>query len=385
LDPSSFFLVCVHNVHCYPGIPSLLRDIFQANKGLYMKEGSRPAVEFHLRDLLIACNEELLVKHLSLVQSEYPSVQLGSYPNTSKTVNHRVKLTMESEDLHALDKAYTRLALLLPKDVMMSSSEVHNAPQSTDPRKEIGWLLTKVSPGVSSLLPPSLCSKIGHTLSMFERAYQEYEFQEVCVAFNGGKDCTVMLDLLHSYLVHKGHDFSQQKLQVLYVVCSKPFPEVETFVDESVSRYSLNLVKMEDKMQNALCQLKTSHPQFKAIMMGQRHTDPYCAKLSDFSPTDNSWPEYMRINCLLDWSYMDVWMLLRTMSIEYCPLYDIGYTSLDGVEDTEENPHLAVSTETQLLTGQPCVTGGYQPAYMLANEEHERAGRSTSWKTPFYE
>ena len=50
-----------------------------------MKEGSRPAMEFHLRDLLIACNEELLVKHLSLVQSEYPSVQLGSYPNTSKT------------------------------------------------------------------------------------------------------------------------------------------------------------------------------------------------------------------------------------------------------------------------------------------------------------
>ena len=33
LDPSSYFmLVCVRNVHCYPGIPTLLRDIFQANK-----------------------------------------------------------------------------------------------------------------------------------------------------------------------------------------------------------------------------------------------------------------------------------------------------------------------------------------------------------------
>ena len=60
------------------------------------------------------------------------------------------------------------------------------------------------------------------------------------------------------------------------------------------------------------------------------------------------------------------------------PLPPHSYTSLDGVEDTEKNPHLAVSTETQLLTGQPCVTGGYLPAYMLANEEHERAGRSTS-------
>ena len=25
-------------------------------------------------------------------------------------------------------------------------------------------------------------------------------FDEVCVAFNGGKDCTAMLDLLHAYL-----------------------------------------------------------------------------------------------------------------------------------------------------------------------------------------
>ena len=31
-------------------------------------------------------------------------------------------------------------------------------------------------------------------------------------------------------------------------------------------------------MKNALCQLKTSHPQFKAIMMGQRHTDPHCGQ-----------------------------------------------------------------------------------------------------------
>ena len=26
-------------------------------------------------------------------------------------------------------------------------------------------------------------------------------FEEMCIAFNGGKDCTVMLDLLHAMLV----------------------------------------------------------------------------------------------------------------------------------------------------------------------------------------
>ena len=29
---ASFMLLAIHNVHCYPGIPSLVREIFQANK-----------------------------------------------------------------------------------------------------------------------------------------------------------------------------------------------------------------------------------------------------------------------------------------------------------------------------------------------------------------
>jgi FAD synthetase len=376
LDPSSFFLVCVHNVHCYPGIPSLLRDIFQANKALYMKEGQ--AVEFHMRELFIGCNEEIVARPLSLVQSEYPSVQLGSYPNTSATESHRVKLTLESEDKHMLDKVYIRLALLLPKNVMMSSLDHHNTPQSQDhPRRGIGWLLAGLSPSVASLLPPSLCSKISHTLSTFEETYRRYGFGEVCVAFNGGKDCTAMLDLLHSYLAHKGHDFSRQKLQALYVTSAAQFPEVERFVEEAVARYSLEPVRISGVgIRDALGRLKLSHPQFRAVMMGTRRTDPFSADLSDFSPTDSSWPEYMRINCLLDWSYMEVWMFLRIMSIDYCPLYDMGYSSLDGMEDTHKNSHLAVSTDTPPLTGQPCAARGYLPAYMLAREEHERAGRS---------
>ena len=34
-------LVCVHNVHCYPGIPSLLKDIFLANKVRSFRERER--------------------------------------------------------------------------------------------------------------------------------------------------------------------------------------------------------------------------------------------------------------------------------------------------------------------------------------------------------
>ena len=35
---------------------------------------------------------------------------------------------------------------------------------------------------------------------MCEYSAHKYRFEEICIAFNGGKDCTVMMDLLHATL-----------------------------------------------------------------------------------------------------------------------------------------------------------------------------------------
>ena len=57
---------------------------------------------------------------------------------------------------------------------------------------------------------------------------------------------------------------------------SAQFPEVESFVEESVSHYSLDAVEISGMgIREALCRLKQSHPQFKAVMMGTRSTDPF--------------------------------------------------------------------------------------------------------------
>lgn len=74
----------------------------------------------------------------------------------------------------------------------------------------------------------------------------------------------------------KGHDFTQQKLKALYVTHSSQFPEVEEFVEQAISHYSLDPIQISGLgIKESLSQLKHSHPQFKAIMMGTRHTDPY--------------------------------------------------------------------------------------------------------------
>ena len=109
----------------------------------------------------------------------------------------------------------------------------------------------------------------------------------------------------------------------------------------------------------------------KAIIMGNRRSDPWSRDLEIVCKSSPGWPDFYRVFPILDWSYSTVWTFLRSFELPYCSLYDNGYTSLGEIDNTQKNPNLLVEGEDGPR---------YLPAYALKNEEQERDSRITTSK-----
>ncbi|KAI9018285.1 hypothetical protein DFJ74DRAFT_708508 [Hyaloraphidium curvatum] len=217
-----------------------------------------------------------------------------------------------------------------------------------------------------------LSEKVAKSLKVLEEAYERYGPDGFALSFNGGKDCTVLLHLqaaaLYLYERKRHPDYlgvglAGAPIKTVYVTVPHSFPDVDEFVDECQARYGLDLIRLPSPMKSALQSYLDHDAGVKAVCVGTRRTDPYGSGLKPFLPTDNGWPDLMRVHAIVDWDYSDVWDFLLSLKVSYCKLYDQGYTSLGGTNNTEPNPALRRPD------------GTYEPAYKLKDGGLEREGR----------
>ena len=59
--------------------------------------------------------------------------------------------------------------------------------------------------------------------------------RNLILSYNGGKDCTVLLDLV-AKIWRRFPELSEKKLKAVYVSEKEPFPELEDFVYKSIKK-----------------------------------------------------------------------------------------------------------------------------------------------------
>ena len=118
----------------------------------------------------------------------------------------------------------------------------------------------------------------------------------------------------------------------------------------------------------------TSEEGVKAIVMGNRRTDPWSQDLQAFTESSEGWPRFMRVFPILDWDYCAIWSFLRKLELPYCSLYDEGFTSIGERHNSRPNPRLMIGEEEEGNEGQNN-SEKYRPAYELTDGDLERLSR----------
>lgn len=226
---------------------------------------------------------------------------------------------------------------------------------------------TTVKPGYTSQpkVQSSVKQKIHQSLQILRETLKD-NINEISISYNGGKDCLVMLILILSTIHELGLDMDEDfKLPSVYINSDEPFMEVNKFISDSTKYYHLDSTIIKSDLKSGFQQYLSDNPQINTIIVGIRHSDPYGSELTYKQETDHNWPKFMRIHPILNWTYVEIWEFIIGCGLDYCCLYDKGYTSLGGVHNTIRNPKLQQGED-------------YLPAYMLTDnaDEYERLGRN---------
>lgn len=139
--------------------------------------------------------------------------------------------------------------------------------------------------------------------------------------------------------------------------------------------YSLRVDCLQGSFRDGL-QCAVDQHAVRAIFMGQRSVDPFAAP-DVFAPTSAGWPDVMRVNPLLDWTYNDIWLFTRIERVPICALYRVGFTSLGPKDLTVPNPALRIESNDGSSDGSSA-PATYAPAWKLRDCTQERAGRLTT-------
>lgn len=188
--------------------------------------------------------------------------------------------------------------------------------------------------------------KVKEAQKVLKAAFDKWP-KDIALAWTGGKDSTVLLNMIRE--LNNG----KVPCPVMFIDHSLHFPETIEFAEKLAKDWNLDLITV--KPRKALAKLaKEKNPEkrgeisrmgkieavdkavktygWRALVVGIRW-DEHSARASEqyLSKRENHW----RVHPILHFTEKDIWNYIKKLGVPYNPLYDQGYRSLGEKEFTK--------------------------------------------------
>jgi 3'-phosphoadenosine 5'-phosphosulfate sulfotransferase (PAPS reductase)/FAD synthetase len=162
------------------------------------------------------------------------------------------------------------------------------------------------------------------------------EYRDLGLAYSGGKDSIVLLELVKNAM---GKDYRDFPPVVFYDMGQDS--ELAHFVLETTMKGGQYNMFPFCHVPCKTIKEGLEKCSFEAVLMGTRRTDPFGARFDAHgrAHTMEGWPPTMCISPIIDWHHEDVWNYIDAHQLKYPAVYDQGYTSL-GQGTNRPHPEL---------------------------------------------
>jgi FAD synthetase len=142
--------------------------------------------------------------------------------------------------------------------------------------------------------PAEPASYVKDAVAVLEQALRLWPQGELALAFNGGKDCTVLLGLVllaeakrlgrteaggTGLTAEETTSFFSSGIKMVYFVEEGCFPQQDAFIVEAQKRFGFELVRVGANLKENTATLVAEHG-VRAFVMGTRRTDPYAGAMA---------------------------------------------------------------------------------------------------------
>jgi phosphoadenosine phosphosulfate reductase len=235
---------------------------------------------------------------------------------------------------------YIEILNKIEKDAFISENLFDDNNPDSKGKAKIIFSQPESEGNIESAAAELLNQKTFLSIEIIKEAYDRFG-DKIGIAFTGGKDSSVLLDL-----TRRAFD-GKIPFKVITIDTSAEFPEIKEFIEKLKQSWGFELLTYSNaealKQKYAIAKdkadccntLKTiplkqsiKDLHLKAMFTGIRK-DENEARANEVYFSKRKDPHHFRVHPILHFTEADIWLYIKLNNLPYCTLYEQGYRSID--------------------------------------------------------